>query len=52
LRATKSIQTTAAVYAHGQRKLEEKSVDGYSKYMDYAQHSMTSGQSICSLSYH
>ncbi|MDV7767171.1 tyrosine-type recombinase/integrase, partial [Peribacillus sp. CSMR9] len=32
----KSIQTTADVNAHVSKKLEEKSVDGYSNYMDYA----------------
>ncbi|GAB6254495.1 tyrosine-type recombinase/integrase [Peribacillus sp. N1] len=36
----KSIQTTADVYAHVSKKLEEKSVDGYSNYMDYAQLNM------------
>ncbi|MED3687322.1 site-specific integrase [Peribacillus butanolivorans] len=36
----KSIQTTADVYAHMSKELEEKSVDGYSKYMDYDQLNM------------
>ncbi|WP_430082114.1 tyrosine-type recombinase/integrase [Peribacillus butanolivorans] len=36
----KSIQTTADVYAHVSKELEEKSVVGYSKYMDYTQHNM------------
>ncbi|MCM3168990.1 tyrosine-type recombinase/integrase [Peribacillus frigoritolerans] len=36
----KSIQTTADVYAHVSKKLEEKSVDGYSNYMDYPQLNM------------
>ncbi|MFE4349778.1 site-specific integrase [Peribacillus butanolivorans] len=36
----KSIQTTADVYAHVSKELEEKSVEGYSKYMDYAQFNM------------
>ncbi|MFE0508098.1 tyrosine-type recombinase/integrase [Peribacillus butanolivorans] len=36
----KSIQTIADVYAHVSKELEEKSVVGYSKYMDYAQHNM------------
>ncbi|MFD4815109.1 tyrosine-type recombinase/integrase [Peribacillus butanolivorans] len=36
----KSIQTTADIYAHVSKELEEKSVVGYSKYMDYAQHNM------------
>lgn len=41
----KSIQTTADVYAHVSKELEEKGVVGYSKYMDYAQHNMKCGQS-------
>ncbi|MFC9596971.1 tyrosine-type recombinase/integrase [Peribacillus butanolivorans] len=36
----KSIQTTADVYAHMSKELEEKSVVGYSKYMDYEQLNM------------
>ncbi|MGG3498203.1 tyrosine-type recombinase/integrase [Peribacillus simplex] len=33
-------KSTADVYAHVSKKLEEKSVDGYSNYMDYAQLNM------------